>query len=102
MSAVPRALATVAVFAMACTPSQSATGIAAAEAGCIAIVSVEAPAAEPLCVFGDELATVVADYIMSHAGERPPVSRAGAAVRVSPDLYSALSSHPSVKGRARR
>jgi len=87
----------------ACTPAaqQTATTVASVvEVGCLALVSVEAPNLEPLCVQGDELAQAIIDYIAAHAGNAPSVTTdAQGHTVVSADLYAGLVAKPAVKGR---
>lgn len=97
------ASALVALALPACTPSaaQTATQVATvAEDICIPIVSAAAPAEEPLCVLGEELASAIIAYIQSHAGTAPSVATSsGGATAVGPDLYDALRSRPAVASR---
>ena len=92
------------VPALACTPAaqQTATTVAAGvEAACLAVVSIEAPQDEPLCVLGDELAVAVIDYIAQHGGTPPAVvsSTATGRTMVPHDLYDALRRRPAVLAR---
>lgn len=83
----------------ACTPAAQQTAVTVTEAACVAVVSVEAPAAEPLCVLGQEIAEAVIAYVQAHGGSPPVVATSGARTVVSPDLYAALAARPAVYAR---
>ena len=63
---------------VSCTPqalSNTETAITAVEGVCVPVVSVAAPADEPLCVLGAELAQAIAQYIAAHAGTAPVLTQ---------------------------
>lgn len=86
-----------------CTPAaqQTATAIAnGVEVLCIAVASVEAPAAEPICVGADELAKIAIAWAAAHGGAQPTITMAPSGVAIVPaDMHAALAALPSVKAR---
>ena len=98
-----QAILLLAALLCSCTPTTSTTATQVAQVVeyiCIPVVSAAAPAEEPLCVLGDELANAVIAYIQSHAGTAPSVATTAGKTVVAHDLYDALAQRPGVKGRA--
>lgn len=98
-SVPPAALGLLAFLLASCAYQAPITSVA--EAACVAIADAEFPAAEPFCVFGDELAIAIEDYIASHGGTAPAVqtSPTTGKTTVPHDLYDALARRPGIKGR---
>lgn len=89
----------LALLLVSCAAAGPITSVT--EAACIAVVDVEAPELAPLCVFGDELAVAIEDYLSSHGGTAPAVvtSTATGRTAVPHDLYDAIARRPGVLAR---
>lgn len=85
-----------------CTPAGQQTAsqfISGADLGCILVVSVVDPAAEPLCITGEELATAIAAFVAAH-GSAPAVATSADGKTVLPaEVHAALAAKPAIKAR---
>lgn len=92
-------LALAAPVAVSCTPALEKVAVGVLDAGCVAVTSAEAPAAEPLCVYVSELATEVATYVREHDGNTPAVTDTASGTVVPVDMYTRLAARPPVRAR---
>jgi len=101
-SVPPLPVLAFAALMTACTPAaQSAvqTGIQVVEAGCVALVSVEAPGSQPLCVFGAELAEALAAYFAAHGAAAPVTTNATGQTVVPAEVHAYLAAKAEIKAR---